>query len=102
MRDCIITAQDKSVVQFLNGRSQLTANFQVNGLVVLADGVGGAAEVLAGVGELDVLQGERGNPSMAAHHDVPIDALKERRKKTINTHLCLSLKVWCFAEFWLV
>lgn len=99
MRDCIITAQDKSVVQSLNGRSRLTANFQVDGLLVLADGVGGAAEVLAGVGELDVLQGERGNPSMAAHHDVPIDALKERRKKRINTHLYPSLKVWCLAEF---
>lgn len=102
MRDCILTAQDKTVVQSPNGRSRLTANFQVDGLVVLADGVGGAAEVLAGVGELDVLQGERGNPGVAAHHDVPIDALKEGRKKTINTHLYLSLKVWCLAEFQLV
>lgn len=99
MRDCIIMAQDKSVVQSLNGRSRLTANFQVDGLVVLADGVGGAAEVLAGVGELDVLQGERGNTSMAAHHDVPIDALKGGRKKTVNTHLHPSLKVWCLAGF---
>lgn len=92
-------------MQTTKGWSGLTANFQVDGLVVLADGVGGAAEVLAGVGKLDVLQGERGNPSMAAHHDVPIDALKERRRRkkkkktTINTHLCLSVKVWRSAEF---
>lgn len=85
-------------MQSLNGRSGLTANFQVDGLVVLADGVGGAAEVLAGVGELDILQGERGNPSVAAHHDVPIDALKERRKKTIDAQLCLSLTVCCFSR----
>lgn len=54
----------------------LTADLQVQRLLVLADGVAGDAQVLAGVRELDVLQGERGHPSMAADHKVPVEALQ--------------------------
>lgn len=50
-------------------------------LVVLTDGVAGGAQVLAGVRELDVFQGERGHPSVAAHHNVPIKALRGKKKK---------------------
>ena len=50
-------------------------------LVVLADGVAGGAEILAGVRELHILQGERGDPSVAAHHDVPVQALRTRGEK---------------------
>lgn len=37
----------------------LTSHFQVDALGVLADGVACGAEVLSGVRELDVFQGER-------------------------------------------
>lgn len=57
----------------------LTADLQVHGLVGLTDGVAGGAEVLAGVRELDVFQGERGHPCVAAYHDVSIQALQQRR-----------------------
>lgn len=53
----------------------------MDGLTVLADGVGGAAQVLAGVGELDVLQREGGQPGVAEHHDVPVQTLGEEREK---------------------
>lgn len=56
-------------------------NFQVDGLAVLADGVGGAAQVLARVGELDVLQCEGGKPGVAEHHNVPVQTLGEEREK---------------------
>lgn len=49
-------------------------------LVVLANGVAGGAEVLAGIGELDILQSEGGHSRMAAHHDVLIEALRQRRE----------------------
>lgn len=49
-------------------------------LVVLTDGVAGGAEILAGVRELDVFQGERGHPCMAAYHNVSIKALQQRRE----------------------
>lgn len=56
-------------------------NFQVDRLAVLADGVGGAAQVLARVGELDVLQREGGKPGVAEHHNVPVQTLGEEREK---------------------
>lgn len=62
-------------------RRRLTANFQVDGLAVLADGVGGAAQVLAGVGELHVLQREGGEPGVAKHHNVAVQTLREERGK---------------------
>lgn len=44
-------------------------------LAVLTDGVAGSAEILAGVGELDVFQGEGGNPRVATYHNISIEAL---------------------------
>lgn len=44
-------------------------------LAVLPDGVAGGAEILAGIGELDVFQGEGGNPCVATYHNIPIKAL---------------------------
>ena len=58
----------------------LTADFQVHVLVVLADGVAGGAQVLARVRELDVFQGEGGHPRVAAHHNVPVQALRRREE----------------------
>lgn len=63
------------------GRSRLTVNFQMDRLAVLADGVGGTAQVLAGVGELNVLQREGGKPGVAEHHNVPVQTLGEEREK---------------------
>lgn len=60
---------------------RLTADLQEQVLVVLTDGVAGGAEVLAGVGELDVLQGERGDPGVATHHDVPVQVLKTNEEE---------------------
>ena len=55
-------------------------------LVVLTNGIAGSAEVLAGVCELDVFQGERGHPCMAAYHNISIEALKgEKEKEKIIT-----------------
>lgn len=56
-------------------------NFQVDRLAVLADGVGGAAQVLASVGELDILQREGGKSGVAEHHNVPVQTLAEERQK---------------------
>lgn len=58
----------------------LTADLQVQRLVVLADGVAGGAQVLAGVRELDIFQGERGHPRMAANHNIPVEALQQRQE----------------------
>lgn len=56
-------------------------NFQVDGLAVLADSIGGAAQVLASVGELDVLQREGGEPGVAEHNNVPVQTLGEVQEK---------------------
>lgn len=56
-------------------------------LVVLADGVAGGAEILAGIRELDVLQSERGDPRVGAHHDVSIQALQQKKKEGYYSHL---------------
>lgn len=58
----------------------LTADLQVQRLVVLADGVAGGADVLAGVRELDIFQGERRYPCMAANHNIPVEALQQRQE----------------------
>lgn len=50
----------------------LTLNFEVHGLGILPNGVAGYADVLPCVRVLNVLQGERRHPRMAAHHDAPI------------------------------
>lgn len=52
-------------------------------LVVPADGVSGRAQILSGVCEEDVLQGERGHPGMAAYHNISIKALQRRGKKSL-------------------
>lgn len=56
-------------------------------LVVLADGVAGGAEILAGIRELDVFQGERGDPCVGAHHDVSIQALQQKKEEGYYSHL---------------
>lgn len=56
----------------------LTADFQVNLLVVFTNGVAGNAEITAGVRELDVFDGEGGHPSVAAHHNILIKALQRK------------------------
>ena len=48
----------------------------MGGLGVLADGVAGGAEVLAGVCVLDVLDGERGDPRVAPNHHGAVGALE--------------------------
>ena len=53
----------------------LTANFQVHVLAVLAYGVPGSTEVLAGIVELHVLYGQRGDPCVAPYHNVSVQAL---------------------------
>lgn len=85
MHDWITTIDEKYWQQGLNlqveGRDGwLTADLQVHVLVVLTDGVAGVAEILAGIRELDVFQGERGHPCVAAHHNVSIKALQQRRE----------------------
>lgn len=62
----------------------LTADLQEERLLVLADGVASAADVASRVGELDVLQGERGDAGVAADHDVPVQALQQRSRKKLQ------------------
>lgn len=57
----------------------LTAHFKEQLLVVFTDGVAGSAEVTTSISELDVLQGEGGDPCMCSYHDVPIKALQRTR-----------------------
>lgn len=64
-------------------RAGLTADLQVHVLVVLTYGVAGGAEIPAGVCELNIFQGERGDPRMAAYHNIPIDALWKTKTKQI-------------------
>lgn len=85
---------DNEAVRMNTGRGgRLTADFQVHVLAVLTDGVAGGAEVLAGIGELDVLQGERGHACMAAHHHVPIEALQTTGQRNYS-HLLFSLNIY--------
>lgn len=71
----------------------LTADLQLQRLPVLADGVAGGAEVLAGVGELDIFQGEGGHPGVAANHNIPVEALQKRKEKGPGQFLTVSLAV---------
>lgn len=59
------------------GKEALTLHLEVHGLRVLADGVAGRAHVLARVRVLDVLEGERGDASVAADDDPPVQGLPE-------------------------
>ena len=60
----------------------LTADFQEHVLLVLSDGVAGAAEVLPGIREQDVLQRERGHSGVAADHDVSVEALQRNERES--------------------
>lgn len=66
----------------------------MDGPAVLADGVGGAAQVLAGVGELDVLQREGGKPGVAEHHNVPVQTLGEEREKEEEEEEEEKIDIW--------
>lgn len=66
----------------------------MDGLAVLADGIGGAAQVLAGVGELDVLQREGGEPGVAEHHNVPVQTLGEGREKEEEEEEEEKIDIW--------
>lgn len=77
-----------------NKAKRLTVNFQVDGLAVLANGVGGAAQVLARVSELDVLQREGGKPGVAEHHNVPVQTLEvahEKEQEKMSRRLIVSI-----------
>ncbi len=59
-------------------------------LVVLTDGVAGGAEILAGIRELDVFQGERGHPCVAAYHNISIKALQRRGESNYSQFYSLT------------
>lgn len=79
-----IDSTDKPSERSVERTGWLTADIQVHVLVVLADGVAGGAEILAGIRELDVFQGERGHPCVAAYHNISIKALQRRRESNYS------------------
>lgn len=65
-------------------RQTLTADFQIRRLFVLSNGTPRCAKVLTSVGELDILQCERGHPGITPHHYSSIQTLYESRQHVLK------------------